>query len=431
MGVFTNPKIHIAFSSCSLYTGCMKMTRLFYTKKLFFILSIVLSVFWFFAGLTVHAEEEAAVSFDPRLYIYFAQLSEDEQAVYAQAVEEFSAGNASFSPNRVISLDSANRIMRAVCKDQPQLFWLNESFQYEYRQHLTGTEEVTSITADFYDLADNLNENRAELESQKDSLIGDLYDLPAWQQEKYVHDRLASMITYSGESSYNQTLYSALCQQETVCAGYAKAFQYLMTCLGVPCYYCEGSALGSSSDDTDWSAHAWNIICLDGRYYNVDLTWDDTSLASAGLISYAQYNHSDSTPAFADTHVRDDNCLFLPVCDGDAYTYESLYGIPAELGALTWLDDYDSVRHISDIYEYDSAMQDLMIQYGTGEHTFRFAVYNQECNDAILHDENYRDGYLSTVADALYLGSYNFSIQTNSLSLTGGYYLVTITVDLS
>ena len=90
MGVFTNPKIYIAFSSCSLYTGCMKMTRLFYTKKLFFILSIVLSVFWFFSGLAVHAEEEAAVSFDPQLYIYFAQLSEDEQAVYAQAVEEFS-----------------------------------------------------------------------------------------------------------------------------------------------------------------------------------------------------------------------------------------------------------------------------------------------------------------------------------------------------
>lgn len=105
--------------------------------------------------------------------------------------------------------------------------------------------------------------------------------------------------------------------------------------------------------------------------------------------------------------------------------------MPAELGALTWLDDYDSVWHVSDIYEYDYAMQDLMIQYGTGEHTFRFAVYNQECNDAILHDENYRDGYLSTVADALYLGSYNFSIQTSSLSLTGGYYLVTVTVDLS
>ncbi len=91
---------------------------------------------------------------------------------------------------------------------------------------------MTEISADFNSLADDLETNRSAVENQKDVLIADLYDLPAWEQEKYVHDRLASLITYSGESSYNQTLYSALCQQETVCAGYAKAFQYLMTSLG-------------------------------------------------------------------------------------------------------------------------------------------------------------------------------------------------------
>ena len=163
----------------------------------------------------------------------------------------------------------------------------------------------------------------------------------------------------------------------------------------------------------------------------MDLTWDDTSLASAGLISYAQYNRTDSDLSFAQTHQRSDDCLFLPVCDGDLYSYEQLYGLPAELGALTQLDDYDAVRHVTDISEYYTAMQDLMIQSGTGEHTFRFAVYNQDCNDAILHDEGYLDGYLSAVVNALYLGGYTFSIETSSLNLTGGYYLVTVTVNLS
>ena len=377
------------------------------------------------------AAESDEYSLDPQLFIYYAQLTEDEQAVYVQAVDTFSSGNTSFSPNRIISLDSADRIMHAVCKDQPQLFWLQESFQYEYRQHLTGWEEVTVITADFNDLADNLEDNRSHLESQRDALIGDLYGLPDWQQEKYVHDRLASMISYSSESDYNQTLYSALCQQETVCAGYARAFQYLMTSLGVPCYYCEGSALSSSSADNDWDSHAWNIVLLDGSYYNVDLTWDDTSLQSTGLISYAQYNRSDYDTSFSETHIRDKDCRFMPVCDGYAYSYEALYGLPAELGALTGMEDYDSIWHISDISQYYAGMQQLMIQYGTGEHTFHFAVYNSECNDAILHDENYVDGYLSVVADALYLNGYNFSIHTSSLNLTGGYYLVSVTVNLT
>lgn len=397
-------------------------------QRIFLITYMILFVI--FTIQTAAAEEED-YDLDPRLYIYYAQLTEDERDVYVQALEEFSAGISSFAPCRGISLDSANRIMHAICKDQPQLFWLDESFQYSYRQGLSGSEKVTEISADFNSLADDLETNRSAVENQKDVLIADLYDLPAWEQEKYVHDRLASLITYSGESSYNQTLYSALCQQETVCAGYAKAFQYLMTSLGVPCYYCEGTAQDSAAEDAAWLAHAWNIVCLDGSYVNVDLTWDDTSLTSAGLISYAQYNRTDSDASFFQTHQRSDDSQFLPVCDGAGWSYEQLFDLPAELGALTQLEDYESVRHITDIYEYYAAMQDLMIQYGTGEHTFRFAVYNSECNDAVLHDENYRDGYLNTVADALYLGSYNFSIQTSSLSLTGGYYLVTVTVDLS
>lgn len=410
------------------YTEYMKKMNWFYKIKKIFLPSALL----FFLVLSLQVQADADVNgIDPQLFIYYAQLTEEEQAVYAQALETFSNGIAYFSPERSISLDSANRIMHAICKDQPQLFWLNESFQYEYRQRLLGSETVTGITAEFNDLANNLEANKYAMQQQADMLIGDLYDLPAWQQEKYIHDRLASMIVYSSESSYNQTLYSALCQQETVCAGYAKAFQYLMTLLGVPCYYCEGSALGSSSGNTAWSSHAWNILLLDGAYYNVDLTWDDTTLESAGLISYAQYNRSDYDDSFSQTHVRDDDCAFLPSCEGTAYSYEALYGLPAELGALTWLEDYDSIWHITDISEYYAGMQEKMIQAGIGTHVFRFAVYNQECNDAILHDENYRDGYLSYVADALYLGGYNFSIETSSLNLTGGYYLITVTVDLS
>ena len=217
----------------------MKTQTLFFKiKPIFFFLLFFLCLC---QSLPIQAETDAN-GLDPRLYIYYAQLSGEEQMVYAQALEIFSSGVSSFSPDRVISLDSASRIMHAICKDQPQLFWLKESFQYEYRTHLTGQEEVTSIQAECNDLADDLEEHRSQLEARRDALIGDLYDLPAWQQEKYVHDRLLSQTSYNSESSYNQSVYSALCLQETVCAGYARAFQYLMTCLGVPCYYCEGTA---------------------------------------------------------------------------------------------------------------------------------------------------------------------------------------------
>ena len=41
-------------------------------------------------------------------------------------------------------------------------------------------------------------------------------------------------------AKYNQTAYSALVNGSTVCAGYSKAFQLLMTKLGIPTYYVVG-----------------------------------------------------------------------------------------------------------------------------------------------------------------------------------------------
>jgi len=54
-----------------------------------------------------------------------------------------------------------------------------------------------------------------------------------------------------------------------VCAGYAKAYQYLCDMAGLTCYYVTGRTSG---------AHAWNIVTLDGQNYLVDPTNCDTGM---------------------------------------------------------------------------------------------------------------------------------------------------------
>ena len=63
----------------------------------------------------------------------------------------------------------------------------------------------------------------------------------------------------------DQSAYSALVQGRSVCAGYARAFQYICQRLGIPAYYCAGS----SGED-----HAWNIVKLGDGFYNVDRKYD-------------------------------------------------------------------------------------------------------------------------------------------------------------
>ena len=42
-----------------------------------------------------------------------------------------------------------------------------------------------------------------------------------------------------------------------------------------------GTALLPSGET---EAHAWNLVCIDGLYYNLDLTWDDQQGSDAYFL---------------------------------------------------------------------------------------------------------------------------------------------------
>ncbi len=54
---------------------------------------------------------------------------------------------------------------------------------------------------------------------------------------------------------------------ETVCAGYAKAYRMLLETAGIESY-CVG-------DEIPDGPHQWNIVKVEGKYYQCDVTWDD------------------------------------------------------------------------------------------------------------------------------------------------------------
>lgn len=73
---------------------------------------------------------------------------------------------------------------------------------------------------------------------------------------------------------YDDTLsrgsaYDALILGDTVCTGYASAFQLIMEQMGIESYLVQGSV--------DGEGHEWNAVKLDDKYYFVDATFGDTS----------------------------------------------------------------------------------------------------------------------------------------------------------
>jgi len=87
------------------------------------------------------------------------------------------------------------------------------------------------------------------------------------------HDFIANTTNYETSAELNQTAYSALILNNTVCAGYAKSFKYLMDAWDIECVLITGVGGAIANPES----HMWNYVKLNNDWYCIDLTWDDNS----------------------------------------------------------------------------------------------------------------------------------------------------------
>ena len=236
---------------------------------------------------------------------YFKVLEENEKELYKQIYANIEAIEKNFKPVIKINKDELGDIIEAVYNDHPELFWVNTNYSYKY----INEGEVVQITLSYNSTSKNLEKSKELFEESANKIIEEASTYEDdYFKEKYVHDQLINMNEYDDNEELNQSAYSALITGKSVCAGYSRAFMYIMNKLGIRTYYISGDSGGS---------HSWNIIELDDEYYNVDVTWDDQK-----KISYRYFNVPDSV--FSKTHLRKDLSIYLPVCRGNKYyNYES------------------------------------------------------------------------------------------------------------
>ena len=111
------------------------------------------------------------------------------------------------------------------------------------------------------------------------SATGSDYD-KVMQMHNWLVDNLDYGTDVAGNSSYN--IYGAFCIRNVVCEGYAEAFKYLLDKLGIPCILVSGTAQNSEGSTEN---HEWNYVQLDGKWYAVDVTWDDPIIMGGGFLS--------------------------------------------------------------------------------------------------------------------------------------------------
>ena len=86
-----------------------------------------------------------------------------------------------------------------------------------------------------------------------------------------------------------------------VCEGYARAFMVLCQQLGVPCVLVDGPAKDGVFDQPE--DHMWNYVRLGGKWYAVDVTWNDPYDEAQPLKKLSGYECEDWLLVGADTEV--------------------------------------------------------------------------------------------------------------------------------
>ena len=240
------------------------------------------------------------VVIDTNYYPYYRVLNNHEQLLYRQIYANIKAASTTFVPEENVTVGVVNNVIEAVYNDHPELFWMDTSYTYKY----TEENVCAQVILKFNETANYLDTAKENFENEVSSIIANASRYStSYEKEKAVHDAIIDKTEYNETAPMNQTAYSALVNGKTVCAGYARAFQYIMMRLNIPTYYVTGISDGD---------HAWNIVKLEDGFYNVDLTWDDNK-----VNHYIYFNIPDSE--FSKTHTRTRYSTKLPNCTGTKY----------------------------------------------------------------------------------------------------------------
>ena len=127
-----------------------------------------------------------------------------------------------------------------------------------------------------------------------------------FERERALYEAICLSCSYDHESlttgltSEGQTPYGVLIEHKAVCGGYASTFHLGLCMMGIENRLITGS--------TTEGLHAWNQVCLDGEWYQVDVTWGDKDSEDLEYaFSYSYFNRTREW--MSTTHqVRGEDC---------------------------------------------------------------------------------------------------------------------------
>ena len=204
--------------------------------------------------------------------------------------ERFVIATVSYADYALTSREAIT-VYKVFTLDTPRYYWLAKQYYHNSThvtlcvddEYATGTvrkgiaADISSFIAQFKLLAQNYSTTSEKALAVHDEIIRRI-------DYKYEADGITPINTV-----WAHNILGVVHGLGGVCEAYAETFQLVLSALGIDCITVHGSAP---------TAHAWSTVKFeDGKWYNIDVTWDDLANGNVTYIYFGQ-SHTE----FVKTH---------------------------------------------------------------------------------------------------------------------------------
>lgn len=188
--------------------------------------------------------------------------------------------------------DECQILLAEVLNEHPELFYVYPVLSFIYYQYSQTERRIQSLCF-YYKNSYSDEDKQAYSRALQDATAMIEEDMTQEEKALALHDYLAQHCAYAYREYLDDTLtmeshvydaFGALVKKRAVCQGYAEAYSALCNYVGIPCELVSSRPMN----------HAWNVVCIDGNWYHVDVTGDDPAWNLEGRARHKYFLVSDT-----------------------------------------------------------------------------------------------------------------------------------------
>ncbi|OUM58443.1 hypothetical protein PIROE2DRAFT_16273 [Piromyces sp. E2] len=175
------------------------------------------------------------------------------------------------------------KIFTVLIYENPELWWIGdiilEGVAGDEPNSLIITFRMISPESEFSEYSkEQISYINQEIKNEGEKIMNNIKNFGLTTNYailRYIHDYLVTKNVYTVDNSLKhiRTLYGGLVEGKCTCEGYAEAFQYLARQYNINCIISRSNS------------HEWNFVEMKGKWYIVDVSYDDPVIEDMDLSS--------------------------------------------------------------------------------------------------------------------------------------------------